>query len=107
MFRNILDERVINLKSYLSEWIKLIFTNKIVLMNIIGNILLFIPFIVLFKKMKISIFASIIYTILIIISMELLQFLTKRGIFDIVDVYLNCLGILLASLVRFIEVKLL
>ena len=76
-------------------------------MNIIGNILLFIPFIVLFKKMKISIFASIIYTILIIISMELLQFLTKRGIFDIVDVYLNCLGILLASLVRFIEVKLL
>jgi glycopeptide antibiotics resistance protein len=65
------------------------------LINILGNIVVFIPFGLLlpayFKKLKIS--------VLVFISglffLEALQYFTKRGYFDVDDFILNLLGFLL------------
>lgn len=80
----------INGEFYLYKWMKLIFKNRIVSINILGNILLFSPFVLLIKSK---------YYILIILcgifGLELLQYFTKRGVLDIVDITLNIFGCIL------------
>ena len=71
------------------KWIKLIFKNKTVFINIVGNILIFIPagFIlkVYFKKtVLILLFGLIGLTII-----ELVQVILQVGVFDVVDILLN------------------
>ena len=81
-------------KFYLVKWIKLLLTNKTVFINIIGNIILFIPYgyiLMLYIKHKYVVLISIIPIILI----ELIQYITKLGIFDIVDIFLNYIGTLI------------
>lgn len=75
---------------YLFKWVKILFTNKIVLINILGNLVLFMPY-VLFIKSK----YYIIIILWIILFLELMQYITKRGVFDIVDIYLNICGFML------------
>lgn len=63
--------------------------------NIIGNILLFVPMGVLlpilsFKFRKF--FPSIILVILFSLTVELLQYATQLGVFDVDDIILNALG---------------
>lgn len=79
-----------NFDFYLISWLKHLKTNKIVLINIIGNIILFIPLGIINKK--------IIYSILIIILIETLQLILKKGIFDIVDIVLNTIGVIIGTL---------
>ncbi len=81
----------INSEFYLFEWIKIIFNNRIVLINILGNLLLFIPYVFLIRS-KLCIFIIICC----ILGLEIIQFLTKRGILDIVDIVLNIFGCMLA-----------
>lgn len=80
---------------YLIKWLKFINKNQIVFINIMGNIVLFIP-LVFFLKTKFYFFDAI----LIVIALELLQLLTKRGVFDIVDIVLNVFGIFVATIFK-------
>ena len=73
-----------------------------VIKNIFGNIALFMPlgffFCTLFKKQVKSWLSCMIYTLLISFLFEILQFVTLRGISDIDDVLLNCMGSVVAYL---------
>lgn len=84
---------------YLQEWLQFLLKNKIVFVNIIGNMILFIPLgfiLVNFSKYK---SLSGLLGIAIIVILEWLQFLTKRGVLDIVDIFLNSLGLILGVLI--------
>lgn len=75
---------------YLFTWLKLLFKNKIVFINILGNLLLFAPLVFLIRK------SELLIIITLIIGLELLQFITKRGVLDIVDITLNSFGCIIA-----------
>lgn len=80
----------INLNFYLFEWLKKVFTNKTIFLNIVGNIILFIPLGIINK--------NILKSIIIILLIETLQLTLKKGIFDVVDIILNTVGVLLGFL---------
>ena len=89
---------------YLLEWFKNIFNNKVIFINIIGNLVLFIPMgimIIIKKISKISI--DILLGILIIICLELVQFFTKRGVFDLGDIVLNSIGLVIGVAVYIVR----
>lgn len=83
--------------NYLKTWWKYLFDNQVVFINMIGNIVLFIPLGII---LKINIKTNLKYTLafIIIITLELIQLLTKRGIFDFNDIILNNIGSLLGML---------
>lgn len=63
--------------------------------NIIGNILLFVPMGILLPTLSTKLknfFPSIILIILFSLTVELLQYATQLGIFDVDDIILNALG---------------
>ena len=72
--------------------------DRVALINLFGNIIAFAPmglFLpLLFKKQKKTIF-FILTNIIIILIIEILQFLSFRGSFDIDDLILNLLGALI------------
>lgn len=86
------DESIYSDGTYITKWIKLIFTNKVVFINLIGNILIFIPLGIFLKYFKIRFISAFVIIIILVISIETLQYLTKRGIFDIMDIFLNIIG---------------
>lgn len=86
------DESIYSDGTYITKWIKLIFTNKVVFINLIGNILIFIPLGIFLKYFKIRFISAFVIIIILVISIETLQYLTKRGIFDIMDIFLNSIG---------------
>lgn len=95
MCRKQTEEKIISNPDYIKIWWKIIFTNKIVFLNLIGNLLLYFPFGIILKKKGTNIIVSILLMIIVIVSMELLQYITKRGIFDYIDIILNLLGSLI------------
>lgn len=78
--------------SYIREWIYILFTNKIVFLNIIGNIILFVPLGVYISDVKLNKLLLVLIMISIITILELLQYVTKKGVFDYVDIILNAIG---------------
>ncbi len=84
---------------YLSKWLQFLLKNKIVFVNITGNILLFIPLGFIFVNYFQNKILSGLLGIALIVILEWLQFLTKRGVLDIVDIFLNSLGLILGVLV--------
>lgn len=95
LFREVTENYSINLDFYLIEWLNIINKNIIVFINITGNIVLFIP-LVYFLNNKFGFLQSIA----IIITLELLQLLTRRGVFDIVDIVLNFSGVMIGEITR-------
>ncbi len=85
----------LNLEFYLWDWLKIIRTNKIVFINIVGNLLLFAPLVFLLREES-----TWLFIIIVILIFELMQFITKRGVFDIVDIFLNIIGVLLGLILR-------
>lgn len=85
----------INLKFYLFTWLKIILKNKIVFINILGNILLFMPF-VFFLKSK----YYLLIIVLLVFGLELMQYLSRRGVMDIVDITLNLIGVIFAVFIK-------
>ena len=65
------------------------------ILNVVGNILVFVPFGMslpaLFSKCK-SLFATTILTFEFSLCVELIQLLTKVGSFDVDDLLLNTIG---------------
>ena len=95
-FRKQYEFNNINTKFYLIDWLKLITKNKIVFINIIGNIFLFIPLGYIYKYYKIN----LIFGIISILLIEIIQYYTKLGIFDFTDIFLNSIGIILGLLIK-------
>lgn len=67
--------------------------------NYIGNLLLFIPWGILFALGKTKTKRFIIHTVIVVISVELFQYLTMLGSFDIEDVILNVIGAIIGFLI--------
>lgn len=78
--------------NYMRKWINIIFTNKVVFLNIIGNIFLFLPLGTFIYNIKLNIRLKMLIIIVVIISLEVLQYITKKGVFDYIDILLNLIG---------------
>ena len=103
LFIKVPIENSISTKFYLKEWIKLLFINRIVFINVIGNIILFIPLGYLLKSFLRNNILVFIIGILITLLLELIQFVAKLGVFDIIDIFLNALGIIIGLVLKRIE----
>ncbi|MFA7435023.1 MAG: VanZ family protein [Bacilli bacterium] len=80
----------INSNFYLFEWLSLVFKNRIVLINLLGNLLLFMPYVFLIRSKY-----YLLIIICCILGLEIIQYITKRGVLDIVDIVLNIFGCML------------
>lgn len=87
----------VSFKLYLWRWLKIIFKNNNVLFSILGNILLFLPLTILSLKIKERYIIILLLMFLLVLVLEMLQYFTKRGVFDIVDIILNYFGIILGT----------
>lgn len=77
---------------YIKIWIKLIFVNYTVFINLIYNILLFVPLGIFISFINMEyIYKLLIITIFIILN-ELIQYVYKLGVFDYIDIILNIIG---------------
>ncbi len=66
-----------------------------VLINLLGNVLAFIPFGALIRwvrNQKTGFFVAVLYTFLFSLAIELIQLFTKVGVFDVDDLLLNTCG---------------
>lgn len=97
LIRNKYDN-IINNDFYLFDWIKLVFKNKIVFINVIGNLILYVPLFIFMKN-------KVIALLLLILILELLQYIFRLGVFDIIDIALNIVGVLIALIIYKIKNK--
>ena len=86
-YRNRIENNF-NFDFYLWDWLKLARKNRIVFINVFGNLLLFVP-LAFYLRGK----YAFLIIITIILVLEFMQYITKRGVFDIVDIFLNIVGI--------------
>ena len=94
--RSRLNEKIISDIDYIIKWKNLIFTNRIVFINLIGNILLFIPLgAILSSFNKIGLIKKILLAIVTIIVLETLQYILRLGVFDIIDIICNMIGVVI------------
>lgn len=103
-FRNVFDDKQFNEDFYLWKWLKILFVNRTVFINVIGNIILFVPLGIIIKKRitlktKKYMLFNILITALIIFILELAQYFSKRGIFDYTDIALNLVGAIIGLLI--------
>ncbi|MCM1513550.1 MAG: VanZ family protein [Anaeroplasma bactoclasticum] len=107
--RETIDERLFSDGGYILKWIKLVFTNRIVFLNLFGNIALFVPLGILLKQFSLKPFLLGILSLGLIITIELLQYITQKGIFDVLDIVLNVLGITIGYMIvkktRWVDVQ--
>ena len=69
------------------------------------NLILFIPIGYWLKHLKIS--SVLLISLLLITSIELLQFVSHRGIFDVVDILINTIGIMIGYIIfKTVRIKL-
>ena len=99
-FRIPFNKQSISTDFYLKEWFKILLTNKIVFINLVGNIILFIPLGYILNTLNINKIIKILIGILLIFLLELIQFFTKLGIFDIIDIILNTIGIIIGLFIK-------
>ena len=82
---------------------------KIIIYNIAFNLLIVMPMgffiITLFNKKIRNIKHFVIFMIIITLLVEVIQFITLRGVFDIDDIILNVFGSCLAYLIIKLQVK--
>lgn len=78
-----------NFNFYILKWLQNI-NNPIIFLNIIGNIILFIPMGFYTRNVLIS--------FLVIFILEVMQLLLGKGVFDIVDIFLNMIGVIVGNI---------
>lgn len=91
---------IVPMKSILGYLSDSYFSIKVALMNIIGNIVIFIPMGIYFQMLKKnkSVFKSVVIICFISLSVEIIQYIFGIGGSDIDDVILNTIGGLLGIL---------
>lgn len=80
---------------YFKEWIKIIFKNKVVFVNVIGNILMFIPLGYMLDGKMFT-----LKSLLLVAAIEVAQYLLKIGIFDYIDMGLNLMGLIIGKIIE-------
>ena len=69
------------------------------------NLILFIPIGYWLKRLKIN--SALLMSFLLVTSIELLQFVSHRGIFDVVDILINIIGMMIGYLIfKTVHIKL-
>lgn len=66
-----------------------------IFVNLIGNVIAFIPFGALIRwvrNQKTGFWIAVLYTFLFSLAIEMIQFFTKVGVFDVDDLLLNTMG---------------
>lgn len=86
------SDKIVNDEFYIIDWIKLIFENEVVFINVIGNIVLYIPLYILLN-------GKFIIILVLIIVLELLQYILELGVFDIIDILLNITGLIITMII--------
>lgn len=83
-----------------------------VFINLVGNVVAFIPFGALIRwvrNCKTGFFIAVLYTFLFSLAIELIQFFTKVGVFDVDDLILNtcggAIGYICYRILRFLDRK--
>lgn len=94
-FRKQYDNIKISNINYIYKWIVNIFKNKIIFINIIGNIILFIPMGILFEEINLRKIYKIIIITFLFTSIEIIQYILKIGVFDIYDILLYYIGFII------------
>ncbi len=101
---------IIPFKTYIEYFTKIINGNigiKTAILNFLANIFLFVPMgyflLKIFKKVN-SFNKATIISMLIIIVIEVMQYITKLGIADIDDVILNTIGAMIGYKIQ-VELK--
>lgn len=96
--RNTTDNNITSI-SYIKDWLKILFTNKIVFINVWGNIVIYMPLYLLITNgiHKLRKLLTIVILFIIIVSSEFIQYILKVGVFDIIDIILNTIGLLVIS----------
>lgn len=97
-YREQIDNNYTN-SDYINLWIKNLFSNKIIFINVFGNVILYIPFVYYLNKFSKNILFSIILVFNFIVIGEYVQYLLKIGVFDLVDIVINTLGVLIYVLI--------
>lgn len=92
-FRKTLNEMSISSDFYLKKWLPIVFKNPIVFFNLIGNIILYIPLGIFIQKQSLPILYKLILGAFIVLALEGIQYITKKGVFDYIDLLLNGLGV--------------
>lgn len=92
-----------NLYDFWTAPVKTVDYCLIIIKNILGNIVLFLPFgfflpVLFLKCTKFKVFFLI--TLLTLLIVELVQFLTMLGAFDINDIVLNLIGAIVGFLIN-------
>jgi glycopeptide antibiotics resistance protein len=73
-----------------------------VMLNLIGNVVAFMPFGMLIRwarNKKTGVLAALIYSMMFSSLIEVAQFITKLGVFDVDDIIMNTVGGMLGYLV--------
>ena len=68
---------------------------RYVIINLLGNILAFVPFGYLLPKIvtrKLGVFYTVLFTLEFSVFVELIQLVTRTGSFDVDDLILNTIG---------------
>ena len=86
------SDKIVNDEFYIIDWIMLIFENEVVFINVIGNIVLYIPLYILLN-------GKFIIILVLIIVLELLQYILELGVFDIIDILLNITGLIITMII--------
>lgn len=93
-YRKKIDDNISD-SNYINIWINHLFSNKIIFINVFGNLILYIPLIYYIIKFSKKILLSISIVFSCIIIGEYVQYLLKIGVFDLVDIVINTMGVLM------------
>ena len=72
------------------------------LLNVVGNVLIFIPFgfiLPIIGKKKANIFKTLLITVVFVFVIECVQFALNVGSFDVDDILLNSIGSLIGHII--------
>lgn len=89
------SENIIENPNYIKDWIYILFSNYTVFINIVCNVILFIPLGIYISYIKLVDIYKLIIVIIFISINEYIQFIFKRGVFDFIDICLNLIGTIL------------
>ncbi|MCK9537055.1 MAG: VanZ family protein [Bacilli bacterium] len=88
-------ENNFNFEFYLWKWFKIIAYNRTAFINIIGNLILFMPMIFYINNRY-----NLLFVFGFILLFETIQFITWRGVFDVVDIVLNATGAVIGKSIQ-------
>jgi hypothetical protein len=90
-----------NFAFYLWKWFKIIGSNRTVFINVFGNLLLFLPILIYVRNRY-----DYLIALGLILLFEGLQYVTGRGVFDVVDIFLNAAGVTVGKAIAMVSGRL-